>query len=76
MHASHLIAWKIYVFKPASVTVGGVFLLLLIWSCGTAWAFLLPRRSWVDGTRFARFASVVEFINPGEFRIKEAWAFI
>ena len=35
------------------------------------WAKYLPRASWVESTRFAGLAPVLQFINPGEFRIKE-----
>lgn len=48
-----------------------VFLLLLIYSVGVAWSKILPRRGLVEGTRFGKFGPVLEFINPGEFRIKE-----
>ncbi|KIP08832.1 hypothetical protein PHLGIDRAFT_23337 [Phlebiopsis gigantea 11061_1 CR5-6] len=62
---------QIYLFKPVQVSVSTVFLLLLIYTIGNAWAAFLPRASWVEGTRFARLAPVFEFINPGEFRLKE-----
>ncbi|KAI8974273.1 OPT oligopeptide transporter protein-domain-containing protein [Trametes punicea] len=61
----------IYLFKPVQVTVSTVFLLLLIYSVGIAWAKYLPRAEWVEGTRLARLAPALRFINPGEFRIKE-----
>lgn len=48
-----------------------VFLLLLIYCLGTAWAACLPQVEWVEDTRFAWLAPVVKFINPGEFRLKE-----
>lgn len=53
------------------MTVSTVFLLLLIYTFGTAWATFLPRRSWVAGTRLEYLAPVLEFINPGEFNLKE-----
>ncbi|KAI8999139.1 oligopeptide transporter [Trametes punicea] len=62
---------QIYLFKPVQVTVSTVFLLLLIYSVGIAWAKYLPRAEWVEGTRLARLAPALRFINPGEFRIKE-----
>ena len=52
-----------------------VFLLLLIYSIGTAWAAFLPRASWVENTRFSRLAPVLNWINPGEFRVKEVIVF-
>ncbi|KIP01135.1 hypothetical protein PHLGIDRAFT_131357 [Phlebiopsis gigantea 11061_1 CR5-6] len=62
---------QIYLFKPIIVTVSTVFLLLLIYCLGTAWAACLPQVEWVEDTRFAWLAPVVKFINPGEFRLKE-----
>ncbi|OCH87394.1 oligopeptide transporter [Obba rivulosa] len=62
---------QIYLFKPIQMSVSTVFLLLLIYSVGRVWATFLPRGSSVEGTRFSRLAPVLEFINPGEFRIKE-----
>lgn len=62
---------QIYQFKPVTVSVSTVFLLLLVYSTGVAWANVLPRGSSVRGTRLARFAPVLDFVNPGEFKIKE-----
>ncbi|KAI0343069.1 oligopeptide transporter [Trametopsis cervina] len=62
---------QIYLFKPVQVTVSTVFLLLIIYTIGNAWSVLLPRASWVEGTRFARFSRWIHFINPGPFGIKE-----
>ncbi|KAL1733629.1 peptide transporter MTD1 [Schizophyllum commune] len=62
---------QIYIFKPVTVSVSSVFLLLLIYSIGNAWAAFLPKRSLVKGTRFERLGGVIDFINPGPFRIKE-----
>ncbi|OSX63951.1 hypothetical protein POSPLADRAFT_1138543 [Postia placenta MAD-698-R-SB12] len=62
---------QIYLFKPVQVTVSTVFLLLLIYSVGMAWAKFLPRGSLVEGTRFAPLKPILDFVNPGEFRIKE-----
>ncbi|GJE91208.1 oligopeptide transporter [Phanerochaete sordida] len=62
---------QIYLFKPIQVGVSTVFLLLLIYTVGNAWAKLLPRASWVRGTRFERLAPVLDVINPGDFGLKE-----
>lgn len=62
---------QIYLFKPVQVTVSTVFLLLLIYSVGMAWAKFLPRGSLVEGTRLAPLKPILDFVNPGEFRIKE-----
>lgn len=53
------------------MSVSSVFLLLLIYSVGTAWAAFLPRRSWTEGTRFEFVGPILHFINPGEFGLKE-----
>lgn len=50
------------------MTVSTVFLLLLIYSVGNAWAKFLPRRSPEKRIGFGRF---IHFINPGEFTLKE-----
>ncbi|KAL4079665.1 OPT oligopeptide transporter protein-domain-containing protein [Scleroderma citrinum] len=62
---------QIYLFKPAALSVSTVFLLLLIHSVGLAWSRVLPRRSSVEGTRYAILGPYLEFINHSEFRIKE-----
>ncbi|KAF8888579.1 oligopeptide transporter [Infundibulicybe gibba] len=62
---------QIYLFKPVQMVVSTVFLLLLTYSVGNAWAKFLPRRAWVVGTRFEFLASTLQFINPGEFSLKE-----
>ncbi|KIK93983.1 hypothetical protein PAXRUDRAFT_143839 [Paxillus rubicundulus Ve08.2h10] len=62
---------EIYNFKPIQVLVSTVFLLLLIYTAGLTWAKFLPQRSLVEGTRFERLGPIFEFINPGEFKIKE-----
>ena len=50
----------------------GVLLMLIIYAFGTAWATLLPRAHWVEGTRFARLGPAIHFINPStEFKINE-----
>ena len=53
------------------MVVSTVFLLLIIWSVGIFWAKYFPKASWVEGTRLAWLAPALDFINPGEFRIKE-----
>ncbi|KAL1661418.1 peptide transporter MTD1 [Schizophyllum commune] len=62
---------QIYIFKPVLVSVSTVFLLLLVYCIGNAWAVFLPKRSLVKGTRFERYGGIIEFINPGPFMIKE-----
>ncbi|KAH9840269.1 oligopeptide transporter [Rhodofomes roseus] len=62
---------QIYLFKPVQVVVSSVFLLLLIYSVGTAWGKFLPTGTRVQGTRFARLGPILDFINPGEFKLKE-----
>ncbi|KAI6040850.1 OPT oligopeptide transporter protein-domain-containing protein, partial [Pisolithus marmoratus] len=62
---------QIYEFKPVQVSVSTVFLLLLIYSWGLAWAKFIPRRSSVEGTRFEKLGPILEFLNPSEFKIKE-----
>jgi hypothetical protein len=64
---------QIYVFKPLQVSVSTVFMLLLIYTFGVAWATILPQQSWTERTRFQRFGPLVHFINPGEFRLKEVY---
>ncbi|KAH8093910.1 OPT oligopeptide transporter protein-domain-containing protein [Cristinia sonorae] len=63
--------FQIYQFKPVEVSVSTVFLLLLIYSIGILWAKCLPTASIVEGTRFAKLAPVIHFINPGPFGLKE-----
>ena len=53
------------------MTVSTVFLLLLIYTVGQAWAMYFPKASWVEGTRFAALAPILGFLNPGPFQIKE-----
>ncbi|KAI0316557.1 oligopeptide transporter [Amylostereum chailletii] len=63
--------YQIYTFKPVSQSISTVFLMLIIYSFGVAWAEFFPRRAWVEGTRFAVLAPALHFINPGEFMLKE-----
>ena len=53
------------------MAVSRVFLMLLIYTIGNAWALFFPKRSWVVGTRLELLAPVFNFINPGPFSIKE-----
>ena len=46
-------------------------LLLIIYLFGWVWSTFLPKRSLVNGTRFERLGPILDFINPGKFRIKE-----
>ena len=66
-----LLPTQIYLFKPVQVTVSTVFLLLLIYSFGQAWAAFLPRKSWVEGTRLEWLGPTLHVINPGPFGLKE-----
>ncbi|KAA1466657.1 OPT superfamily oligopeptide transporter [Dentipellis sp. KUC8613] len=63
--------YQIYIFKPVEETISTVFLLLIIYTFGVFWATFFPKRSWVEGTRFARLGPLFEFINHGEFKLKE-----
>ncbi|KAF8348553.1 OPT oligopeptide transporter protein-domain-containing protein [Amanita rubescens] len=62
---------QIYLFKPVQMNISSVFLLLFIYSCGIAWAALMPHRENVVGTRFEFLGPAIHFINPGKFTIKE-----
>ncbi|KAF9460047.1 oligopeptide transporter [Collybia nuda] len=62
---------QIYLFKPVQATVSSVFILLIIYTVGNAWAKFLPRASWVKGTQLEFLTPVITFINPGEFTLKE-----
>ncbi|KAF8182044.1 oligopeptide transporter [Pholiota molesta] len=62
---------QIYLFKPVQMSVSTVFLLLLIYSVGNAWARFFPKRSWVEGTLFHRLGPIFQVINPGPFTLKE-----
>ena len=63
--------FQIYIYKPFSVGISTVFLLLIIYSLGVFWSTFFPRRSWVKGTRFEWLGPTLHFINPGEFKLKE-----
>ncbi|TFK71693.1 oligopeptide transporter [Pluteus cervinus] len=62
---------QVYIFKPVQVTVSNVFLMLLLYTSGNLWAKFLPRRTWVEGTRLHFLGGIVDFINPGDFGLKE-----
>ncbi|KAL0960205.1 hypothetical protein HGRIS_011838 [Hohenbuehelia grisea] len=62
---------QIYRFKPMPMHVSTVFLLLVIYTVGNAWAYVLPRRTWVAGTRLEFLSGLFHFINPGPFTMKE-----
>ncbi|KAF7971648.1 hypothetical protein HWV62_20692 [Athelia sp. TMB] len=62
---------QIYFFKPINMPISTVFLLLMIYVAGTAWATVVPSKSRVEGTRFAKLAPFIEFLNPLPFGIKE-----
>lgn len=56
---------------PNIIVVSLTNLLLLIYMMGKIWSKVLPRRSMVEGTQFAVLGPVLDFINHGDFRIKE-----
>lgn len=59
----------IYIFKPSQQSVSALFLQLLVWVFGTAWAKLTPRP---DRFKNQTVRSVLQFLNFGQpFRIKE-----
>ncbi|PPR06785.1 hypothetical protein CVT24_011285 [Panaeolus cyanescens] len=62
---------QIYLFKPVQMSVSTVFLLLLTYTAGNAWAKILPTRTVVDGVPLSKLGRVIHFINPGPFTIKE-----
>ncbi|KXN87769.1 Oligopeptide transporter 6 [Leucoagaricus sp. SymC.cos] len=62
---------QIYLFKPLQMTVSAVFLLLLTYCFGHAWAKFLPTRERFAGTRFGFLAPVFGFLNPGPWGLKE-----
>ncbi|KAF9519299.1 hypothetical protein BS47DRAFT_1324590 [Hydnum rufescens UP504] len=61
----------IYIFKPTVVTVSGIFLLLILYTLGNAWALLLPQRHVFEARGWRRLAKVAHFVNPGTFGLKE-----
>jgi hypothetical protein len=63
--------FQIYIYKPFSVGISTVFLLIIIYSLGVFWSTFFPRSSWVKGTRFEWLGPTLHFINPGGFKLKE-----
>ncbi|KAG8716813.1 hypothetical protein FRC08_008754 [Ceratobasidium sp. 394] len=61
---------QIYIFKPTAVSVSGIFLLLLVYTIGNAWAILLPQPSAFE-SRVPWLVPVFRVINPGPFGLKE-----
>ncbi|KAJ5420450.1 hypothetical protein N7465_002969 [Penicillium sp. CMV-2018d] len=70
---------QIYAFKPTQVDISGVFLVLVSYFIGTAWAKLLPRgdrfearwREQNGQVRLPWWITVIKFVNPGPFGLKE-----
>ncbi|CAI7567975.1 unnamed protein product [Penicillium viridicatum] len=70
---------QIYAFKPTQVDISGVFLVLVSYFMGTAWAKFLPRGDrfevrWREQNGRARlpwWITVIKFVNPGPFSLKE-----
>jgi hypothetical protein len=63
--------YQIFEFKPAGAGISGVFLQLVIWTFGRAWELVVPTGARIRGTRLGALAPILDFINPGTFRIKE-----
>ncbi|QRV86418.1 OPT oligopeptide transporter protein [Ceratobasidium sp. AG-Ba] len=61
---------QIYIFKPISVEVSGIFLLLLVYTIGNAWAILVPRPETFEG-RVPWLVPIFRIVNPGPFGLKE-----
>jgi hypothetical protein len=53
------------------MTVSTVFLLLLTYTIGNAWAKFLPTRAQVEGTRLSFLGRIIAVVNPGPFTLKE-----
>lgn len=58
------------------MTVSTVFLLLLTYSAGNAWAKVLPTRTLTDGVSSSKLDRLIHFINPGPFTIKEVYTLL
>ncbi|KAG9100791.1 hypothetical protein FRC06_003729 [Ceratobasidium sp. 370] len=67
---SFWVGTTIYIFKPTAVSVSGIFLLLLVYTIGNAWAILLPRPAAFE-SRIPWLVPVFRVINPGPFGLKE-----
>ncbi|KAH7340612.1 oligopeptide transporter [Rhizoctonia solani] len=61
---------QIYIFKPIDVSVSGIFLLLLVYTIGNAWAILLPRPEQFQN-RISWLVPIIRILNPGPFGLKE-----
>ncbi|EJD44887.1 peptide transporter MTD1 [Auricularia subglabra TFB-10046 SS5] len=61
---------QIYSFKPLSVSVSSIFLLLVIYTFGRLWE-RLPTRETFDLEKWPRLAWAVGVFNPGPFGMKE-----
>ncbi|CAE6519790.1 unnamed protein product [Rhizoctonia solani] len=61
---------QIYIFKPIDVSVSGIFLLLLVYTIGNAWAILLPRPE-IFQNRIPWLVPIIRIVNPGPFGLKE-----
>lgn len=62
----------LYLFKPVEVVVSSVFLILIAFVWGTAWARLTSGPARLSGTRFAFLQGPFRFLNFGQlFGIKE-----
>ncbi|KAF8508624.1 OPT oligopeptide transporter protein-domain-containing protein [Hysterangium stoloniferum] len=63
---------EIYIFKPIDVAISSIFILLLIYTLGKGWARFLPSgKTFENHPALSRLAPIVQFINPGNFGIKE-----
>jgi len=65
---TYFLTAQIYSFKPASVGVSSIFLLLVIYSFGRLWERLPTKASFEKHPAIAR---VADFLNPGPFGMKE-----
>jgi hypothetical protein len=62
---------QIYVFKPTSSMISPIFLQIVIYLIGNAWAAHLPRPSSGVGRRLKILDQLFGFINPGPFTLEE-----
>lgn len=42
---------QVYSAKPVTMSLSSVFIILICWIMIRAWAFVMPRASWVEGGR-------------------------
>ncbi|KAH7098866.1 peptide transporter MTD1 [Auriculariales sp. MPI-PUGE-AT-0066] len=59
---------QIYLFKPLSVSVSSIFLLLVIYTAGRFWERLPTRETFA---RVPALARIAHWVNPGPFGMKE-----